>query len=218
MLKQSIRTNAIVLAIFALVTSLLLSATFLGTKNSIAEAERRAAQKTLLELYPEETHDNDVLADTLPIPEPYLNTLGLKRATNLHVVRQSGVVTGFIVPATAPDGYSGEIRLLVGINSDGTLAGVRTVAHNETPGLGDQIDLRKSQWILGFNGKSLGDPDQEQWKVKKDKGVFDQFTGATITPRAVVGQVLKTLIFFQEHRAELLKSATDNRSGGQHEQ
>lgn len=201
------RNNAIVLALFAMVTALLLASTYTGTRETIAEAERHAAAKTLLEIYPLETHDNDLLEDVVPIPSAYLSTLGLKKASNIYVARKQGAITGFIIPATAPDGYSGDIRLLVGINTDGTIAGVRAVAHNETPGLGDKVDLRKSQWILSFDGKSLGNPDRDHWKVKKDKGDFDQFTGATITPRAVVGQVLKTLIFYQEHREELLKSA-----------
>ena len=96
---------------------------------------------------------------------------------------------------------------MVGIHLDGTLAGVRVLSHNETPGLGDKLELRKHPWILSFNGKSLGTPPREGWLVKKDGGEFDQFTGATITPRAVVKRVLKTLEFYQEHRQELLKSA-----------
>ena len=207
MLSQSIGNNALVLAIFALVTALLLAGTYTGTKDTIADAERYAAQKNLLEIYPEDSHDNDVLEDTLPIPQPYLNTLGLRSDNDIHVVRQGETVTGFIIPATAPDGYSGDIRLLIGIQRDGTVAGVRVLAHNETPGLGDKVDTRISDWILSFDGKSLGQPAREQWKVKKDGGDFDQFTGATITPRAVVSRVLNTLIFYREHKDELLKAA-----------
>lgn len=215
MIKTSIRDNSLVLALFALVTSLLLAATFLGTKDTIEDAERHAAQKILLEIYPATSHDNDLLDDTLPIPETYLATLGLKAPGQINVVKNAGQAVGFIIPATAPDGYSGDIRLLVGINVDGTIAGVRVLAHNETPGLGDKIELRKSPWILSFNGKSLGDPSREAWKVKKDQGDFDQFTGATITPRAVVDRVLKTLVFYQEHQDELLKAANTPTTGKQ---
>ncbi len=104
----------------------------------------------------------------------------------------------------APDGYAGSIRLLVGIGADGRLLGVRVVAHRETPGLGDAIDERKSTWIDGFKGRSLGDPALERWHVKKDGGDFDQFTGATVTPRAVVGAVLDALLYFEANRATLL--------------
>ena len=112
-----------------------------------------------------------------------------------------------IVPATAPDGYGGAIELIVGINADGTVAGVRVVAHKETPGLGDKIDARKSRWIDAFAGRSLADPAPAQWAVQKDGGVFDQFTGATITPRAVTAAVKRTLQFFEANREALLAPA-----------
>jgi Na+-translocating ferredoxin:NAD+ oxidoreductase subunit G len=217
MLSQSIRQNAIVLAIFALVTALLLASTFLGTKDTIAASERLAAQKTLLEIFPAETHDNDVLEDTIAIPAAYLGTLGLKAAADLHVVRKAGNIVGFIIPSTAPDGYSGDIRQITGITVDGTIAAVRVLSHNETPGLGDKMELRKDPWILSFNGKSLGDPVQDLWKVKKDGGTFDQWAGATITPRAIVSKVRSTLIFYQEHRDELINAAEASARGDYHE-
>ena len=108
-----------------------------------------------------------------------------------------------VLALIAPDGYGGPIKLLVGINADGSLAGVRVVNHHETPGLGDAIDTRRSNWILGFTGRSLGDPSPAQWAVRKDGGVFDQFTGATITPRAVVKAVKRALVYFEAHRDTL---------------
>ena len=102
---------------------------------------------------------------------------------------------------------SGKINLIIGINRDGSLAGVRVLSHNETPGLGDKVDLKKSQWILGFNGKSLQNPTENLWTVKKDGGEFDQFTGATITPRAVVQQVRRTLEFFRASHTTLLNDS-----------
>ncbi len=207
MLTRSIRNNVLVLGVFALATALLLASTFMGTKDTIAEAQRRAAQKSLLQIFPPDSHDNDLLNDTLAVPDTYLKTLNLEPGADIHIARRDGQVTGFVVPAIAPDGYSGDIRLIMGIRPDGTLAGVRVLTHNETPGLGDKVEPRKSDWIHSFEGRSLGDPAREDWKVKKDGGVFDQFTGATITPRAVVGQVRKTLLFFREHREELLAAA-----------
>jgi len=105
----------------------------------------------------------------------------------------------------APDGYNGNIRLLVAVRLDGTLAGVRVLAHRETPGLGDNIEAERSDWILGFSGKSLQDPKADSWKVQRDGGVFDQFTGATITPRAVVKAVKNTLLYYQEHGQKLFE-------------
>jgi Na+-translocating ferredoxin:NAD+ oxidoreductase RnfG subunit len=126
---------------------------------------------------------------------------------SIQVVRDdSAVPVAFIVPSVAPEGYSGDIRLLVGLDLQGTVTGVRATEHRETPGLGDKVDTKKSNWILGFNGKSLNDP-LNGWAVKKDGGDFDAFTGATITPRAVVTQVEAVLLFYQENRAELIALA-----------
>ena len=105
----------------------------------------------------------------------------------------------------APVGNSGTIKMLIGINYDGTIAGVRVLSHAETPGLGDKIETAKSDWILSFDGKSIGNPAVDQWKVKKDGGIFDQFSGATITPRAVVGATRRTLEYFNAHRDEIFK-------------
>jgi electron transport complex protein RnfG len=102
-----------------------------------------------------------------------------------------------------PDGYSGPIKLLVAVNYDGTLGGVRVISHKETPGLGDKIEESRSDWVLGFNGKSLTDPLLEKWKVKRDGGIFDQFTGATITPRSIVSAVKHTLLYERDHRDAL---------------
>jgi electron transport complex protein RnfG len=120
-----------------------------------------------------------------------------------------------IISTVAPQGYNGNIYLLVAIRYSGKLAGVRVVKHRETPGLGDAIDEKRSDWISSFDNKSLQNPAPKDWKVKRDGGVFDQFTGATITPRAVVDAVYKTLQYFEKHRDELftkqeVKHATDH--------
>jgi electron transport complex protein RnfG len=109
---------------------------------------------------------------------------------------------------TAPDGYNGDIRLLAGIAASGTIFGVRIISHRETPGLGDPIDIEKSDWILGFNNKSLQNPDSDGWAVRKDGGQFDQFTGATISPRAVVRTVHSTLRYFEANRQMLFDTPT----------
>jgi len=205
---KSIRFNSLVLGLFALITASLLAGTYLGTKDRIAEAQREVAKRALLEIVPLHRHTNDLLLDTVPIPANFWHTLGLEdEGGAVHIARQGDEPVAAIVPAVAPDGYNGDIHLIVGINIDGTLAGVRVVSHHETPGLGDKVDLKKSDWILGFDGKSLDNPKPPQWKVKKDGGAFDQFTGATITPRAVVKQVYKTLKYYHEDRERLLKAA-----------
>ena len=212
MLGQSITRNSALLALFAVVTTLLISGTYLQTRDRIALEERKAEEKALLEIVPRSRHDNSMLDDTIPLAA---GTLGLRKDKRIYIARQQGVVVAAIIPATAPDGYSGEIDLIVGINADGTVAGVRALRHKETPGLGDKVDLKKSDWILGFNGRSLSNPQLPGWAVKKDKGVYDQFTGATITPRAVVSATLRALQYAQTHSDTLFAPAPQSAVPGE---
>lgn len=206
MLGQSIRFNSLVLGLFALVTAALLAFTQVSTEDRIEAAKREVAKRALLEIIPLERHNNDLLVDTIDIPPAYWATLGIDGG-KINIARKGGELVAVIVPAVAPDGYNGDIQMIIGINIDGTIAGVRVVSHNETPGLGDKVDIKKDDWILSFNGKSLDNPKPSGWKVKKDKGQFDQFTGATITPRAVVQQVRKALQYYKEDKQRLLKEA-----------
>jgi electron transport complex protein RnfG len=200
MLGRSITRNSFLLAVFAVLTTLLISGTYLLTRERIAEQQRKAEEKALLEIIPRELHDNVMLDDTLPVTPGA--GLGLRQDKRIYLARRDGEVTSAIVPVTAKDGYSGDIDLIVGVNRDGSIAGVRTLNHRETPGLGDKVDLKKSDWILDFKGRSLDDPGPEGWAVTKDGGVFDQFTGATITPRAVVAAVHRALQYVRaENRA-----------------
>lgn len=203
MLGSSITKNSLLLAAFALVTTALLALTAEFTKERIAKAEREAQQKALFEIVPRDRHNNDILSEIIEIPKDAWAGLNLKDGGNIHIARHTDNTVAVIIPAVAPDGYSGDIHMIVGINADGTIAGVRILDHHETPGLGDKIELKKAQWILDFNGKSLQSPTPAQWKVKKDGGNFDQFAGATITPRAVVNQVRKVLVYVDTHRDEL---------------
>ena len=209
MLGKSISKNSLILATFALVTAGLLAGTYQATAKRIAQAEKKAAQAALLEIVSRNRHNNDMLADTFVLTEHMLDQLGLKSAAKVNLAYLNGQPVAAIIPALAPDGYSGDIKLIVGINIDGSVAGVRVLSHKETPGLGDKVDLRKSPWILNFNGKSLQNPAENQWAVKKDGGSFDQFTGATITPRAVVKRVKQTLAFYQQHQAMLFKKSPE---------
>lgn len=204
MLAQSIRKNSVLLSVFAAITAGLIALTYQATAERIADAERRAAQQALFELVPPTRHNNDLLSDTIAVPAADAAAL-LMEPPPIHVARQDSEPVAWIVPTTAPDGYSGAIKLLVGVNVDGTIAGVRVLRHAETPGLGDKIELAKSAWILTFDGKSLSNPAASKWTVKKDGGDFDQFAGATITPRAVVQQIKRVLQYVHDHREELLE-------------
>ena len=213
MLGQSITRNSMLLAVFAVCTTVLISGTYLLTKDRIALEKRRAEERALLEIVPRDRHDNSMLDDVIPVGPA---TAGLKLADEkrIYLAKQDGAVVTAIIPATAPDGYTGEIDLVVGVNADGSIAGVRVLSHRETPGLGDKVDLKKSDWVLGFDGRSLDNPGPAGWAVRKDKGVFDQFTGATITPRAVVAATLRVLQYADANRQRLFGLATDEPAEG----
>ena len=204
-LVSSIRRSAIGLGLFAVITGGTIAVTQSMTKERIQQQAARAEASALFQIIPESRHDNDLLNDTITLPAS--QRLSREGAVQAWVARQNGRTVGLIVPAVAPDGYSGDIHLLVGLNLQGEVLGVRVTSHRETPGLGDRIEARKSDWINSFDGKALGDPKPREWNVKKNGGVFDQFTGATITPRAVVKAVQKTLIYFRENRRTIIELA-----------
>lgn len=202
MLGASISRNAILLGLFAAVSTSIIAGTFLSTEPIIRDNIRQAEAQALLEIFPEDTHDNSMLDDAHPIADS--EWLGLRSEKKYYLAYENKKLVGVILPATARDGYTGDIDLIVGIHPDGKIAGVRVLAHRETPGLGDNIEYKKSRWLDGFIGKSLTNPNIDRWAVKKDNGVFDQFTGATITPRAVTAAVKRTLQYFSANREILL--------------
>ena len=205
-ISRSMLNNSLVLGLFAVLTVGLVAVTQFGTAERIAAAEREAKARALGEILPAGSYDNHLLDHPREVFDPLL---GNKSATPAYLATLKGQPSGIILQATAPDGYSGSVVLLVGVLADGRLAGVRVISHKETPGLGDKIELAKSDWVRSFEGKSLSDPGEDGWAVKKDRGEFDQFAGATITPRAVVKAVHGALRYFDKHRAQLLGLAED---------
>ena len=199
-LLTSLRKNTVGISIFAIVTAGLIAITQVSTKERIIENERAQQAKALYEIISRDSIDNDLLQDIVTIEAP---ELGYPLAT-IYQAKRNNQVKAVIVPVISPDGYSGDITLIVGINADNSVAGVRVLSHKETPGLGDKVDLRKSNWIMGFNQKSMTSSNDSNWAVRKDGGQFDQFTGATITPRAVVNAVAQALRFFKQNRDLLL--------------
>lgn len=193
------------LAAAALAGTLVLSTANSHTAPYIAENEYQRLLDQLKAVLPAAGYDNDPVSDTTVVRDAEL--LGTPEPVTLYRARRQGKPTAVAFRVTAPDGYGGPIRLLVGVTAAGTVAGVRVLSHRETPGLGDVIEAGRSDWMGSFQGRSRGDPADERWKVKRDGGVFDQFTGATVTPRAVVGAVHRALVFFERHRAVLLEAA-----------
>ena len=211
-LGRSITHNSMLLGVFAVCSTLLISGTYLLTKNRITVEQRKAEERALLEIVPATRHNNSMLDDTISV-NASTTGLSLRGEKQIYLARQNEKAVAAIIPVTATDGYSGDINLIVGVNVDGSIAGVRVLSHRETPGLGDKVDLKKSDWVLGFNSRSLQNPSLAQWAVKKDKGHFDQFTGATITPRAVVGATLRALQYANSHSTELFADKVSQQKG-----
>lgn len=203
-LKNALRASGL-LVIFAGIATAMLATTFAITRSEITHNEQQAQRALIAQVFPATLHDNDLLDSTLSLAAD--DWLGTRAASHAWVARKQGQTTGVVLETIAPDGYSGDIALLIGIRADGRITGVRVTAHKETPGLGDYIEIAKSRWITQFDGKSLTDPAEAGWKVQRDGGRFDARAGATITPRAVVKAVNGALHYFVRHRARLLVPA-----------
>ena len=202
-LNTSILRVGLMLAIFAIVATSLVAITEDNTRDKIVENEKQTLLAAINALVDSNVYNNDIITDILILPKT--KRLNTRENTIVYRARKDNQPIAAVFTTIAPNGYSGKIKLLIGVNYDGSLAGVRVISHKETPGLGDKIDLKKADWILQFNNLSLIDPIESKWKVKKDGGQFDQFTGATITPRAVVKAIKNALYFFEKNRDDLFK-------------
>jgi len=199
------------LGLITLAAGALLWAIYVAVRVPTEAARRAAELSELQKVLPPTRHDNDLLADSFVLDpaQPVFaqqELLGLSTARRAYRATTDSQASAVILPLETALGYRGAIVMLIGIDTNGEITGVRAVQHNETPGLGDRIDLDKSRWILSFDSRSLTNTDPRLWGVKKDGGEFDQFVGATITPRVVVNAVRKALEFFELNREALLVS------------
>ncbi len=201
-LRPQLHFQTGVLAGFALLAAILLGLADLATRGVIEHRLQEDLQANLEQVVPADLHDNDLLADSV-ILDSSSAKLGADQ-TEVYLAKKLGEITAVCFKFIAPDGYAGPISLVMGLDRNGEILGVRVIAHLETPGLGDKIEITKSKWVLSFNGKSLDNLTLEQWTVKKDGGTFDQFSGATITPRKVVQAIRRGLEFYRSHQVELL--------------
>lgn len=198
-MRKAIEKNALLLAIFAAVCTATVALVDLFTQDRIAQQEQQQLLTTLSGIIAKERHNNEIYLDCLVINDKKLSD----KQQTAYMARMNNTPVAAAITTTAPDGYNGNIELMVAINFDGSVSGVRTLKHQETPGLGDKIELRKNDWILSFTNKRLIDEIDNRWAVAKDGGMFDQFTGATITPRAVVKAVKNTVNYFNENKEQL---------------
>lgn len=205
-LGRNMLIAALILGGFSLIGTGMVAFTHFSTRDRIAASEMAALIERIHMLIPDSRFDNDITQDSIEVTDA--NLLGSKEPITVYRARKNGQPVAVLLAPVAPDGYSGNIKLLVAIWQDGTVAGVRVINHKETPGLGDYIEETRSNWIRGFDGRSLNSPAEDRWKVKKDNGDYDYVTGATITPRAVIKAVKNSLKYYQQHQEELFSQNT----------
>jgi len=203
--------NGLVLGASATIAIAVIVVAFLLTRDPIRLTEQQNLQKDLVQLLAPDSFNNDPALDTIYLSDP---ALGSEKPSVIYRARHNGTPAGAVIACIAPDGYNGDIELLVGLSYQGDIIGVRVTHHKETPGLGDDIETDKSDWIYSFNNLIVADIRPEEWNVKKDGGRFDQFTGATITPRAIVSSVHRVALWYQQNReAVFMQSPANSLSG-----
>ena len=193
----------ILLGFIALLCTIISAGIFFLTKDKIDAVIAAQQRELLLQVIPQDYFNHNLLESAV-IPQDK-NLEGIQK---IYFAKKDGNVSAYAYETTAPDGYSGDIRLLVGLDPKGEVLGVRVIEHHETPGLGDKIERRISNWILGFTNQSINEHNLSEWAVKKDGGKFDQFSGATITPRAVVNQTKRSALIMLNNRALLQQLST----------
>ncbi len=201
-MRKAIEKNAQLLALFAISCTAVVGIVNIFTKDIIVEQEQEQLLATLNELIDSSTYNNSIANECVVVTDALLGATAQKA----YLAKKDGQPVSAAISTTAPDGYSGNIDILVAIDINGVVNGVRTLKHKETPGLGDKVELRKSDWTLSFNGKRIIGENDSRWAVAKDGGMFDQFTGATITPRAVVNAVKRTITYFNKNKTVLFST------------
>jgi len=191
--------HASILGAFCLGFGIVLAVTDQQTNDDIKQRVLEDKERSLSQVLPTAIHDNSPVTDTITLKDAKGEDVTIYRAT------KGGQVTG-VAYTIVGSGYAGPIRLMLGVDAEGKILGVRVITHKETPGLGDKIQVDKGDWILRFNGLSFANTPLEKWKVKKDGGQFDQFSGATITPRGVVGAIREGLHFFDAQKSKMLEA------------
>ncbi|WP_347876784.1 electron transport complex subunit RsxG [Psychromonas algicola] len=204
MMGLSISRNAMLLGLFAVICTGAIAVINLVTKPLILKQEQIALQNNINELITIDRYDNNIIDTCFLVVDE--NLLGNNTPKQVYVATKNDQPVAALIQTSTLKGYSGEIKLLVGIDSHGEITGVRVNSHTETPGLGDKIQTNKSDWILSFDGKTYQAEQDKIWDVKKDGGNFDAFTGATITPRAVIHSVKDALIYFQKNKQQLFST------------
>ena len=208
-MQRTMTKNGLILAVFAIITTGLIALTYFGTKDQIALQQQQKLLSILNAVIDESSYDNAIQLDCALVTSAEL--LGSDEPQHIYRATKQGQAVAVAIETTAPDGYSGKIQLVVGVTSSqagsATVTGVRVLEHKETPGLGDKIDLRISNWVLDFDNQIYNAEITQNWAVKKDGGQYDQFTGATITPRAVVNAVKSSVEYYIANQSAIFSAA-----------
>ncbi|WP_199611502.1 electron transport complex subunit RsxG [Flocculibacter collagenilyticus] len=210
-MTKSMQKNGLLLAIFAVICTGLVAITHTLTKDRIAAQQQSELQKSITDVVSKDLYNNNLFDDCISVTSPEF--LGNDQIKQVYRGRVNGEPAVLAIESTAPNGYSGSIELLTGFNINNEITGVRVINHKETPGLGDKVEIKKSDWITSFNGLKVEGEDDTRWAVRKDGGMFDQFTGATITPRAVVTAVKNTALYYQNNKKALFAPTQQNCRG-----
>ena len=215
MVDRSIWSSGVTLAIIAAVCTSLVALTWQLTAERIEANQKAWLESSLKPALAGLFFDSSVTESIVTIPPPH--DLPGSGAAIIYRVYSGDEPVAALFVVSARDGYSGPIRLLIGIAMNGAVTGVRVLEHRETPGLGDRIETTKSDWVLQFDGHSLRDPDPVRWAIKGDGGRFDQLTGASVTPRAIIKAIKQTLIYFDANRDAIFAMANEGNSDGPQE-
>ena len=210
MSDQSIIKTGLTLAVIAAICTALVALTFQATRERIAANEKALLEQSLQPALAGTFYDSGVSESRLVLPPPH--GLPGNDPAVIYRVFAEGEPVAALFAVTARDGFSGPIRILVGIDVDGTVTGVRILQHRETPGLGDKIESARTDWVFQFDGRSMGDPVATGWAIKVDGGEFDQLTGASVTPRAIIKAIRDTLIYFEAHQDAIFLSESSGES------
>jgi electron transport complex protein RnfG len=197
---RGLSRSSVTLTVVFVVAVLLLTTINTLTKNRIKRSEQTWTLNNLSHVLPPGPFDNDPVATQRQQTVP---ALGGDEALTLYTVYKSDEPAAAAMEIIARNGYNGDIRVLLGIRYNGEIVGARVLSHRETPGLADDIDIRRSDWITHFNGHSLAQLEPQDWDVKQRAGQFDAFTGATITPRAIISAIHQALIWFEANREQV---------------
>lgn len=201
MKAQHVLRHGMILGTFCLGFGVVLAISDSITVDDIAARALEDRLNSLSQVIPASIHDNNLVTDAITMKNELDKEITVYRAT------REGKVTG-VAYEIFGTGYAGQMKLMMGVDTQGKILGVRVLAHKETAGLGDKMEVKKGDWILRFTDLSLGNPPPDKWKVKKDGGQFDQFTGATITPRGVIDAIRRGLELFAAHKEQMMDIST----------